>query len=161
MVEPKWLHRLVEFDGDLSEVLSQNCLVFAMVLVYFLFLVHISLNPLCVQLRSVRGGAIVMENFTEVLDLLPQHCIQPNAVEDFLDIRFAEPKSLAATRKGADRRRHCIAEFGGDCQSHFAHSPYSHLRSTSDQILDVHTPQVMEEIIGASRGKVDGSGELR
>ena len=26
-----------------------------------------------------------MSNFTEVVDLLPQHCIQQNAAEEFLD----------------------------------------------------------------------------
>ena len=87
-----------------------------------------------------------MENFTEVVDLLPQHCIQQNAAEEFLDVRIADPEPLAATRRGADRRCHCIAEFGGDRRSHHAHSPFSHLRSTSDQIVDVPVPRVMEDI---------------
>ena len=64
----------------------------------------------------------------------------------------ADPGADATTHGGADCRRPCAAGLGGDCQSHDVHSPGSHWRSTSEQIVDVHTPQVMEEIIGASRG---------
>ena len=49
----------MEFDGGLLEVLLLSCLIFAMVLVYFFFVVHFSLYPLYVQLRSVRGRTSV------------------------------------------------------------------------------------------------------
>ena len=88
----------------------------------------------------------VMEYFIEVVDLSPQRILQ-STVEQIVHVRLADPEPLAATRWGADRRRHCTAEFGGDCRSHHAHSQESHLKSTSDQIVDVPMPRVVEDII--------------
>ena len=48
--------------GCLLQVLSLSCLIFPMVLVYFFFVVHLSLYTLCVLLRSVRRRTSVTCN---------------------------------------------------------------------------------------------------
>ena len=66
---------------------------------------------------------------------------------DFGFPNVADPGARAATHCGADRRCPCAAGLGGDCRSHHGHSPGAHLKTTSEQIVDVHMPQVMEKII--------------